>query len=179
MALLDPKQYRTNEGVIRTRSLFYEFSYASDCAVFTVKDRPVTSPLTGPLIEFRKLFVEYYIQDPTEVSFADHVFDSWKAWSKIRSSDKRIVALLEDCRLEGDIRRKAMAFTTVLETATSDKASAFSAAKYLIEGGWDTTKSGKDGRSKRQRDRDTANEAFHRTGMEDDLQRLKDSGLIQ
>lgn len=72
-----------------------------------------------------------------------------------------------------------MAFTTVLDTATSEKANAFSAAKYLIEGGWDTTKSGKDGRSKRQRDRDTANEAFDRSGIEDDLQRLRNNGLVQ
>jgi hypothetical protein len=179
MTILKPEQYRTNEGVIRTRSLFYELSYTSEFAVFTIKDRPTSSPITGPLIEFRKIFVEYHIQDPTEVSFADHMFGSWQAWSKIRSSDKRIVALLDECRQEADVRRKAIAFTTVLETATSDKASAFTAAKYLIEGSWDTTKAGKDGRSKRQRDRDTANEAFNRSGIEDDLQRLKDNGLIQ
>ena len=177
--LLSWDQFHTETGVVLTKSLFYELCYDSQFAVFTTKEIPNSSPITGELIQIRKIFIDHYVADPTEVSFADAVFGSWKAWSKIRSSDKRLVKLLEEWRDEGTVRRKAMAFTTVLDTATSEKANAFSAAKYLIEGGWDTTKSGKDGRSKRQRDRDTANEAFDRSGIEDDLQRLRNNGLVQ
>ena len=177
MSLLSSSQFKTKEGVVRTKSLFYELLYDDHTyAVFTTKEEDHETPDGKPLVSFPKLFVSSLVDDPTEYSFAMEVFGSWSAWDKIRNSDKRLVKKIEAWRLEADIARKAMAFRSVVEEAKGGK-SAFSASKYLIEGSWKTK--GPDGRSARSRERETAQLAFEKSGVDEDLERLRDEGLIQ
>lgn len=187
MPLLQPTDYKTDGGVVRTKSLFHEYSYDdTSFVVFTLKDTGYFLPSKSPegedqgsgkeLLPISRLFVESTVQDPTEYSFAMEVFGSWEAWDKIRSGDRRLKAQIEKWRTEADVCRKSIAFKSVVEEAQGGK-SAFSAAKYLIEETWATK--GPDGRSARKKARETAEEAFERSGTAEDIKRLREEGLIQ
>ena len=179
MAIFSTNQYKTEQGVIRTKSLFYELSYDSpEQSVFTTKEQDILGHDCRPLLSFPRLFVDLTQSDPTEVCFADTVFGSWDAWDKIRNSDKRIQAIIEKARTEASIRRKAAAFRVIADEISTGGRSAFTAAKYLIEEQWNKG-SNPDERKSRQKARDTAEEAFTRTGVAEDLKRLRDEGLIQ
>lgn len=164
-------------GVIRTKSLFYELSYADPShAVFTMKETDTETSEGRPLVSFSKTFIELTVDDPTEVTFADTVFGSWAVWDKIRNADKRIVANIESSRHEATIRRKSLALRTIVKEVESQGRGAMSAAKYLLEEPWVVAK---DGRKKRASALETAKEAFDREGLSEDIKRLEEGGLLQ
>jgi len=186
MAILKPEQYRKSSGPYMTKALFYEITNDQDSAVFTLKeqDYPITnteSPAYGKtMLSLRRLFVEYTLDDPTEVTFSDKVFGSWRAWSAICRSPV-LAPYLEEWREEAAVRRKSLAFKSVVEEATGGR-SALQASKYLIEEPWKlkgTRSDTKDGRALRKKIRETAAKAFDDAGIEEDIQRLKDQGLLQ
>ena len=177
MPLLAPEDFKNESGVVRTKSLFHEYSYDdTSSVVFTLKDTGYALPSGRELLPISRLFVESTVQDPTEYTFAMEVFGSWEAWDKIRSGDRRLKAQIEKWRREADVCRKSIAFRSVVEEAQGGK-SAFSASKYLIEETWATK--GPDGRSARKQARETAEEAFERSGTAEDIKRLREEGLIQ
>lgn len=180
MALFDMSYIKTEQGVIRTKSLFYELDYESDSCLFTLKEDAIPHPTLGrELLPISRLFIEMTVEDPTEYEFASAVFGSWDVWEKIRSSDKRLVAHIEKWRVEADVRRKAMAFRTLLNEVKNDGKASFTAAKYLLEDGWKKTDGRTtDGRKERAKQRENAEEAFKRNGVADDLKRLREEGLI-
>jgi len=181
MPLYDSSDFKTTNGITRTRSLFWELDYDGEDALFTIKDEECVHPRSNrTLVPIGKLFIELTVEDPTEYSFAEAVFGSWDAWDKISSGDKRIQANVERWRREADVRRKSLAFATLLQEAKKDGKSSFTAAKYLLEDGWKkpdgrTT----DGRKERAQTRETAEEAFRRSALEEDIQRLKEEGHLQ
>jgi hypothetical protein len=181
MPILHPSQYKSDQGVIRTKSLFYELCYDNnEFAVFTLKEDEHKHPSGRTLVSISKIFIEMAVLDPTEYNFAQHVFGSWLAWEKISNSDKRLVVHVEAWRREADVKRKSLGFKAVVEEVTLNGKSAFTAAKYLIEESW-TSKSVRtaDGRATRAKAQETAEEAFERSAISEDIQRLKDSGLLQ
>ena len=179
MALYDFTYTKTDNGIIRTKSLFYELAYDNpEFAIFTLKEHDSETSAGRPLMSLAQTFIAMTIDDPTEVEFADEVFGSWEVWDKIRNSDKRIVAAIEKWRKEADIRRKAIAFKAVVNEARDGKSS-LAAAKYLIEEPWKKGDNSTDGRKKRSEARETAKEAFERTGVAEDIKRLREDGLIQ
>lgn len=179
MALYDFSYTKTPQGVIRTKSLFHELEYESEFSIFTLKEKPMTHPSGRPLVPISQKFIEMTVVDPTEISFADHMFGSWDVWDKLTHSDKRLVTHIQKWRREADIRRKALAFKVVVDEVQNQGKSAFSAAKYLIEEPWNTKGTTKDARKKREESRETAQEAFEREGLSEDVVRLRESGLIQ
>ena len=181
MALFDFSYTKTETNAIRTKSLFWELDYESEYSLFTLKEEECIHKPTGRvLLPIGKLFIEMTVDDPTEYDFADAVFGSWAVWDKIRNSDKRLVAEIEKWRLEADVRRKALAFKTLLNEVKNDGKASFSAAKYLLEEGWKKTDARTaDGRKDRAKQREQADKAFDRAGIQDDLKRLKEQGLIQ
>jgi len=123
-------------------------------------------------------FIAMTVDDPTEVEFADAVFGSWEVWEKISNSDKRLVAKIKKWRHEADIRRKALAFRAIVKEIRLEGKGALSAAKYLLEEPWKGSKA-KDGRKGRAETRETAEQAFERNGVSEDLKRLREEGLLQ
>jgi hypothetical protein len=181
MPLLQTSQYKTEQGVVRTKTLFYELCYAEpEHAVFTLKEDEHQHPLGHTLVPISQIFIEMAVEDPTGYNFSQAVFGSWSAWDKISNSDKRIVAHVTAWRKEATVRRKALGFKAVVEEVTTNGKSAFTAAKYLIEESW-TSKDTRtaDGRKARAEAQETAEEAFERSAVSDDLKRLRESGLIQ
>ena len=181
MPLLQPSQYKSEQGVIRTKSLFYELCYENnEHAVFTLKEDEHQHPSGRTLVPISKIFIEMAVADPTDYNFSQAVFGSWAAWDKIRNSDKRLVVQIGAWRKEADVKRKSLGFKAVVEEVTLQGKSAFTAAKYLIESPWSTQGlKAADGRATRKKEQETAEEAFERAGVSDDIQRLKDSGLLQ
>jgi hypothetical protein len=118
------------------------------------------------------------VDDPTEITFSDHIFGSWQVWDKIRNSDKRLVTHIEKWRKEADVRRKALAFSVVVNEVKNEGKSSFAAAKYLIEEGWNPKGRTTDARKKRAESRETAQTAFEREGLTEDMARLKEAGLL-
>ncbi len=180
MALYDFTMTKGDSGVIRTQSLFYELSYDNpDNALFTFKEEDILMPNGRPAVALSKLFIEMATDDPTEYEFAQAVFGSWDVWEKIQKAYK-IKDHVKKWRKEAAIRRKAMAFKTILSEVQEGGRSSFGAAKYLIEENW-AVKDARttDGRKARKNAQETAEEAFERAAVSDDLKRLKEEGLIQ
>lgn len=180
MALYDFTFTKGDQGVIRTKSLFYELCYDNpEHAIFTLKEHDIVLPNGRPAVALSQKFIDLCTTDPTEYEFAMHMFGSWEVWEKI-STSANVQKHVEKWRKEATIRRKAMAFQSVVSEVTEGGKSAFTAAKYLIEEPW-AVKDGrtKDGRKARADARETAQEAFERAGVHEDLKRLKEEGLIQ
>ena len=178
MALYDFSYTKTDQGVIRTKSLFYELDHQSDACIFTLKEEAIEHPSGRPLMPIAQIFIAMAVDDPTEITFSDYIFGSWQVWDKIRNSDKRLVVHVEKWRKEADIRRKALAFSVVVNEVKNEGKSSFAAAKYLIEEGWNPKGQTVDARKKRSEARETAQTAFEREGLTEDMQRLKEAGLL-
>lgn len=180
MALFTMDQLKTSNGIIRTKSLFYEFCYENpEHAVLTLKDHDCTTSDGKPLISLSQKFIELTVDDPTEVTFADAVFGSWAVWEKLMNSDSRFTRKLEAWRKEATVRRKALAFNVLVNEVRTNGKGSLGAAKYLLEEGWGPKGQSKDGRAHRKQAQETADEAFERQGLTEDLKRLKEDGLLQ
>ena len=179
MAIYDFTFTKSDSGVIRTKSLFYETSYDNqEYVLFTLKEHDVQLPSGRTAVALSKIFIEMTVQDPTEFEFSQAVFGSWEVWDKIANAatiDKHVAKW----RKEATIRRKAMAFKSVVAEVQEGGKSSFTAAKYLIEEPWSVKDARtKDGRKARAEARETAEQAFERAAVSEDLQRLRDEGLI-
>ena len=180
MALYDFTFTKGDQGVIRTKSLFYELSYDNqEHVLFTLKEHDIELPNGRPLVALSKIFIDSVMTDPTEYDFAQAVFGSWEVWEKITKQPK-LKQHIEKWRREATIKRKALAFRSVLSEVQEGGKSSFTAAKYLIEEPW-AVKDARttDGRKARKDARETAEEAFERAAVSDDIKRLKEEGLIQ
>lgn len=180
MALYDFTFTKGDQGVTRTKSLFYELSYDNpEHVIFTLKEHDIVLPNGRPAMALSQIFIDSVTTDPTEYEFAQAVFGSLEVWDKI-SNAPQLRTHVEKWRREATIRRKAMAFKSVLQEVQEGGKSSFTAAKYLIEEPW-AAKDGRtvDGRKARKNAKETAEEAFERAAISDDLKRLKEEGLIQ
>ena len=180
MALFEMSQLKNDSGALRTQSLFYELSYDNpEHAIFTLKEDDITLPSGRKAYSLRQLFLARTTFDPTEYEFALAVFGSWDVWQRL-SKSARVKAHVEDYRHEAAVRRKAMAFGSIINEVREGGKSSFTAAKYLIDEPW-ATKDARttDGRKARKNAKQTAEEAFERAAVSDDIKRLKEEGLIQ
>lgn len=179
MAIFSMSKLKGDNGVVRTRSLFYELSYENSAdVVFTLKEHDCETADGRPLISLQQLFLHYTVEDPTEYQFAYAVFGSWDIWQKIADM-RAIQKYLAEWRKEADVRRKCEAFKTITSELKEGK-NAYQAAKYLIEEPWKSksVESQQDKRKARADARETAEKAFEVSGIADDIKRLKEEGLI-
>jgi len=177
MALFGFDKTKSANGGVRTKALFYETAYGNDdFVIFTLKEFDSHTSDGRPLTSLSQIFIEMTVEDPTEVEFADHVFGSWLVWDKIRSSDKRVVAAVEQWREEATIRRKSIAFKALVSEVKTLGKSSQSTAKYLLEEPW---KKPADGRGHREQVRKTTEKAAESIDLKEDIKRLKEAGMIQ
>jgi hypothetical protein len=177
------QQLKTENGIIRTKSLFYELSYDSpEYALFTLKEEDIVMPDGRPATALGKLYIAFATMDPTEYQFATAVFGSWEVWEKMQTTVP-LKKPIEKWRREAEVKRKSLAFESVVKEIQEGGRSSFTAAKFLINEEWKATaKAKEDGRAARKeknlKDKTTSEEAFERAGVNEDLKRLKDQGLI-
>ncbi len=180
MALFDMSQIKNDSGALRTQSLFYELSYDNpEHVIFTFKEDDIELPSGKKAHSLRLLYLARATSDPTEYEFALAVFGSWDVWQRLSKAPK-IRDQVKKWRSEAAVRRKAMAFASVVSEVQEGGKSSFTAAKYLIEEPWKVKDARTtDGRKARKDAQETAEEAFERAAVSDDLKRLKREGLIQ
>jgi len=77
MSMYSLSQLKTDNGIIRTKSLFYELSYDDpEFALFTLKEEDIVMPNGRPATCLGKLYIAFATMDPTEYQFANSVFGS-------------------------------------------------------------------------------------------------------
>ena len=178
MAMFDLTKTKTEYGRFLTKALFYELSYDNlDSVLFTLKEHDVTLPNGAHAVSISQKFIELATDDPTEYTFAQHMFGSWEVWERI-SNAPQLKKHVAKWRNEASVKRKSLAFKSIVMDVVEGGRSAQASAKYLIDEPWVSGK-GKDGRAARKEVRETAAEAFERSAVSDDLKRLKQEGLIQ
>lgn len=178
MALFPLEKFKTSNGVVRTKTLFYELSYDNpEFVVFTLKEQDAETTSGQKLLSLQRLFVDHTVDDPSEYNFAQHVFGSWDIWERLCSAPQ-LAKHIDSWRREADVKRKSLAFSAVVDEVTNRGKGALSAAKFLIDEPW-KLKNAPDKRAAKKDIRETAEEAFERDALKEDLKRLKEEGLIQ
>lgn len=126
---------KTVKGVIRTKSLFYELSYADPThVVFTLKDEDVDHN-GRTYVSMAKLYRSLVPQDPTEYTFAMAVFGNWHVWEVIREAPQ-LKPYVTRWRREAEVKIKSEAIAAIATEMKEGGRSSFTAAKLLLERGW-------------------------------------------
>lgn len=87
-------------------------------------------------INLRHIYISHCVDDPTELMFAEAVFGDWEYWDHLRQV-KWMAEQVAKWREVVEVKRKARAFSTIIEDASDPKSrSKVSSAKYLIEEPW-------------------------------------------
>lgn len=160
MPLIKPEDLYTSSGQRRTRALFKETCSAQDTPVAALGKR------TDGLIPMRDLFIEFCVYDPSEAEFAELVFGDYSHWALIKDTPW-IAPYLDEWRMITDVKRKSIAFKSILKEAQEGR-SPLAAAKYLIEEGWKDKRNTKT----RKQNRESTEKAVD--SVSSDIARLKD-----
>lgn len=143
--LFGPEYTKTVKGVIRTKSLFYELSYADPVhVIFTLKDNDVDHN-GRTYVSLANLYRSLVPQDPTEYTFAMTVFGNWHVWEVIREAPQ-LKPYITRWRREAEVKIKSEAIAAIATEMKEGGRSSFTAAKLLLERGWlekDTTSKAK------------------------------------
>lgn len=133
--LFGPEYTKTVKGVIRTKSLFYELSYADPThVILTLKDEDVDHN-GRTYISIAKLYRSLVPQDPTEYTFAMVVFGNWHVWEVIREAPQ-LKPYIARWRREAEVKIKSEAIAAIATEMKEGGRSSFTAAKLLLERGW-------------------------------------------
>lgn len=166
MSIMDPKDLKGDNGKYLVLCLYAELCKSWQTPVFTLKEE------APGLISLRKLYIQYCTLDPSESLFAQEVFGDMVYWHKAREHPL-LKPYIEDFRKVAEAKRKELAFTKIIQEIKEDGKNAFAAAKYIIDEPW------KDKRKPtvRKNSKESTQEAL--SVFEDDLERLREDGLLQ
>lgn len=173
MAMFEREDLYNSMGRKKTKALFKE-----TCQWDTT---PILSLLPGShrgVPSLRDLYVKYCLDDPTETIFAETVFGDLEFWYEIKGATW-FQPYYEEYTKTTDLKRKSLAMQFLVQEVKTQGKSAMQAAKYLIEEPW----KGKEGtradrRKVRKEVQESAEEAYEASGAAEDVERLRDMGLI-
>lgn len=176
MPICTKEQLYGSNNVPRTKDIFYEHRFTGKSeganAIFTVANVPAEG-----YIPLKKLYMSFCVEDPSEITFCDEVFGDFHYWSCLQEASL-FKPILETWRYEASVRRKQLAFKEVIKELKEGKAS-FQAAKYLVEEPWKGGPTAADRKKAKAKSQESAEEAFQNSQIQDDVKRLRDSGIIQ
>jgi hypothetical protein len=134
MPIIDESKKYNPSGKMVTASLFKEFSQYPEYVAMSVsrKDKDLPS--------FPELYLKYCKDDPSEYTFAIEVFGDWHWWENIRKISK-LRPYITELRNEIEVYLKAKGFKAILREVKEGGRSAFTAAKFLVDKGWEPTPS--------------------------------------
>lgn len=155
----------------KTRSLFCQYDKNGLLSV-SRKDIPGK-------VNLYKLYIDFCVDDPSEVKFAEEVFGDIVWWVGSMSQDTWFKKHLDEWRMAAAEKRKSLAFKAIIKEVKEGGKSAFTASKYLIEEPWLTGASASEKKEIAKKRRATAENAFLDSAFKDDIARLKDEGIIQ
>ena len=130
------------------------------------------------LPSLRDMYLELCLDDPTETTFAEYVFGDLEFWYEIKSSTW-FKPFYEEYVKTVTLKRKSQAFKFLAQEVREQGKGALQAAKYLIEEPWKAkTGTPADKRKARKEAQETTQQAFEEAGISEDVQRLKEEGLL-
>jgi len=159
--------YKDEIGRWRTLSLFKETAIPVNPQyppVFSLKDPDPDSPDQPP--SFKEMFIES--GDITGYTVAKEVLGSWKHFQKLLRS-KWFKEHFDEWVSEVEVKLRSEGLRKIQAVSKGDNASAYQAAKYLSDKGWEE----KRGRpSKAEKAKIAAKEKALEEAVEDDLSRV-------
>lgn len=127
-----------------TQSLFLEFNYNVDYAVFTFDDED--KMYKGKLYpSLKKLYLE--TADPTEYIFAKKYLLGWSHWKRL-NENKALKKHFDEWREELEISLRSEGVQAILEGAADN----FQAAKWLADKGWEKRSPGRPSKEEQERE---------------------------
>ena len=169
MPLFSSEDLYTHNNIPRLRSMFCQMN----------PDGPMTTNRFGTpgKINLYELFISLTVDDPTEVAFAEQVFGDVLYWKSL-SEDTWFAPRLAEWRFVVAEKRKQSAFKTIVEEAKGGGKSSFTAAKYLIEEPWMVGATATEKKEIAKTRRATTEKAYTATAFQEDLNRLREEGVL-
>lgn len=141
---IDKQKLLDTSGRPLTQSLFLEFNYNVDYAVFTFDDDDkVYKGKTYPSL--KKLYLE--CADPTEYTFAKKYLLGWGHWKRL-NENKALKKHFDEWREELEISLRSEGVQAIIETSTQN----FQAAKWLADRGWEKRAPGRPSKEEQERE---------------------------
>lgn len=160
-------------GRYRTQSLFWELRMKDDIdnypPLFSLKDYDLEKDgITYPSL--KQKYMSYDHIPGFEYEFAMDVFGSWDHWNKLANDTiPAIKNVIREWRDELEIRLKAQAIKSLIQTSRMDDTKGFNAAKFLADKGYAPQR----GRpSKEEVEREKKIQAGVNKDLEADMERL-------
>lgn len=130
--MIDRNTFIDSGGRFLTQSIFLEFDYNTDLAVYTAKD--YDHEYNGKLYpSLKRLYLQE--EDPTEYIFANKHLAGWPHWQRL-CDNKWVRNFINQWREELEIKLRAQAVRALRDMCNSENGN-FQAAKFLADRGWD------------------------------------------
>ena len=139
------EQLKDNLGRPLTQSLFLEFGYNTQYAIFTLNDEDkIYQDKTYPSL--KKMYLD--IADPTEYQFAKQCLINWRHWVRL-CENKLFKPYLEEWRTELEVQLRSEGILAVFDQAENN----FQAARWLADKGWDKKAVGRPSKADKEREK--------------------------
>ena len=133
---IDKTKFKDKGGRFLTQSLFIEYQYDKDVAVFTLEeDDKLYKGKT--FISLKTKFIN--AEDPHEYQFAKENLYNWEHWQRI-CGNKWCLTHIDKWREELEIAMASRGVQSILDLAESGN---FQAAKYAADRQWTKRKAGR------------------------------------
>lgn len=175
-SICSPEDIYTTNNNFKTVEPFVELRIAREYAkepTFTLARQPKAGYI--PLFQ---LYMNLAVDDPSEMTFVEHVFGDYAYWMALCDSSG-FKPYIEEWRHIATVKRKQKAFLAISQELKTDKPTRFSAAKYLIEEPWKGGPTAADRRKAKAKTQQTTEEAFRDSQVQEDIQRLREQGILQ
>lgn len=141
---IDKSQFKDSGGRYLTQSLFLEFNYNTDFAVYTFdgEDKEYKGKVYPSL---KRLYLE--AEDLTEYTFARQHLFNWEHWMKMKEN-KALRNHFDAWAEELEVYLRSQGLRSVVEMSEHN----FQAAKFLSEKGWEKRGVGRPSKSEQARE---------------------------
>ena len=143
---IDKRDLKDGRGHPLTQSLFLEFGYKTEFAVFTTQDENYEYK-GKTYISLKALYLAH--EDVVEYDFATTYLLGWTHWKRL-CANKLFKDMVEDWRFELELKMRSQAVRDIVEFSAGDKG--FQAAKWLANKGWDTRGAGRPTKEEKERE---------------------------
>lgn len=161
---IDKKRFKDEGGRWLTQSLFLEYQYNTEFAIYTLdeEDKEYKGKIYPSL---KKLFIAN--EDVVEYQFAKTHLGSWEQWQRI-CNNKWCLKHIEEWREELEVAIASSGVQSILDLAQDGN---FQAAKYAANREWTAKKRGRPSKAEVER-RDKIDEKI-KSEFEDDAARVE------
>lgn len=158
--LPDKTIFKDEAGRYRTQSLFVEFGYEVDKAVYSMADEHKTyKGVVYPSL--KRLYMN--MADPTEYLFATTYFNGWDHWQRIKENKTLSTRLrLDDWAEELELKLRAEAIRQAIKLSGDN----FNASKWVADGSWRGKKAGRPKKEETERERAMRKKAVDETAAD-------------